>query len=237
MEATLSMKQWAWHHGKDFFASFQIRLTWENKHDRSSRRAPFLPAFNPLTPWQGGPAPRMTRAACENSRAHWFTTSSSTTVTSSKCQASGKWELTTRWASFSFSTLTWPMTSRPSKSAATRSAPMPSKSPIVRTRCSWRNSGSCPRSLPCAARHPARLNATEAQTPPPEVEASLHVTCSLYSSRKSKRASGISATNLTNSSLHWVGSACTETPSRSNDSINGHMALRHPNNCRLNMAM
>ena len=46
-------------------------------------QCPSLSAFNPETPWHGGPAPRRIRPTCENLPAHALTMSWSTRVTSS----------------------------------------------------------------------------------------------------------------------------------------------------------
>ena len=76
IDATDSIIVYTGHQGKNRLRSSRTRRTCENKDDRASLRAPCLSQLSPLTPWQGGPAPKSTSAHCENRVAQLCTTSS-----------------------------------------------------------------------------------------------------------------------------------------------------------------
>ena len=190
MEATDSMSVCTGHHTKCCRNSSRMRGTCTKRFDRPSRNAPNLSAFNPLTPWQGGPAPSKTKVHCENWVLHCFTISASMSWTSLTTITPGKWVSTTRCPTCAFSADTYPRTWTPMASRATLRAPMPSKRPTANTAWPVRDSGTSPRRAPLATICPNGVVPRLTQTPPPESEASLQVTRGCMPNLKSRRASG-----------------------------------------------
>ena len=236
MEATDSIKVYTGHQAKTRLHKSLMRGTSEKSADLSSRRAPLRSAFNPLTPWQGGPAPRTTAAAWECLVANVTRRASSTWRTSSHTITSGKWLSTTRRAAAFFSTDRYPNTGTPSASMATRRAPKPSNKPITTMAKSPRLSASSPRSDPWATNCPSAVQPNDAQTPPPDMDASLQVTCLWTGRRKSRAAKGSAPRNRRTSKRQSDGTTCRLAVFEwLNDSMWAQTAFKQPNKGRRNI--
>ena len=205
IDPTDSIKVRTWAQGNDCLTNDRTRETWTNRLLLASRKAPFLAAFKPLTPWQGGPAPISTNAAWLNFKAQEVTISSLISVTSCTLIVLGNRDSTTRAAASSFSTAMWPMTFQPRASTAARRAPIPSNKPIVTTCITSAGSTKSPLTGHWAATQPAGVTRVLAVTPPPLFDASLAVTMGETLLLKSIKARGINPKNLANSVFTSLG--------------------------------
>ena len=158
--------------------------------------------------------------------------------TRSKKIVDGKWPSTTLLAGACLSTEMWPTTGKPSTSAATRRAPIPSNRPMVKTVHESISSGRSPRTGISEAACPQGVRPTDLQSPPPVVEASLAVTHPRSGHLKSILARGISRRNRYNSHLTFRGKTCRNLPGPSpKHSMNSQTAFNPPSKGLRNMLM